>query len=322
MLSTKVQKYMVLDKKNVISLRKNIYLCKLLTNYFTMKKLNLLLLSLLFTFAAYADGDRACQAPTNVKVTVQENDPGYSFIYKTIISWDAVEGAEGYVVYCLDGTYELGLTNSLFYIAGSDNTGILDFQVKTICSTGEYSEASETVEAFIGPQNNCPAPTSLYATVEEGTEYDNVINITWDAVAEAETYSLLINGEEYNDITETSFVYETNEYGLFEIYLSTECASGPSNQSYIALEIIDDDISIEEYENKFNIYPNPVNDRLMIETNEKVNAVNIYNLLGVAVYSTNNFVQNEINVSGLLEGVYFISIKTDKGEIVKRFIKK
>lgn len=312
---------MVLDKKNVISLRKNIYLCKLLTNNITMKKLSLLLLSLLFTFAAYADDDRACQAPTNVRVTVQENDPGYSYIYKAIISWDAVEGAEGYVVYCLDGTYELGLTNSLFYIAGSNNTGILDFQVKTICSTGEYSEASETVEAFIGPQNNCPAPTGLYATVEEGTEYENVINITWDAVADAETYSLLINGEEYNDLTETSFVYETNEYGLFEIYLSTECASGPSNQSYIAVEIVDVDNVIEEYENKFNIYPNPVNDILVIDTDEEIEEINIYNIVGISVYKVNN-IKHDINVSDFAEGVYFISIKTDKGEVVKRFIKK
>ena len=312
---------MVLDKKNVISLRKNIYLCKLLTNNITMKKLSLLLLSLLFTFAAYADDDRACQAPTNVRVIVQENDPGYSYVYKAIISWDAVEGAEGYVVYCLDGTYELGLTNSLFYVAGSNNTGILDFQVKTICSTGEYSEASETVEAFIGPQNNCPAPTGLYATVEEGTEYENVINITWDAVADAETYSLLINGEEYNDLTETSFVYETNEYGLFEIYLSTECASGPSNQSYIAVEIVDVDNVIEEYENKFNIYPNPVNDILVIDTDEEIEEINIYNIVGISVFKVNN-IKHDINVSDFAEGVYFISIKTDKGEVVKRFIKK
>jgi len=316
---------MVLDKKNVISLRKNIYLCKLLTNIIVMRKLNLLLLSLLFTFAAYADDDRACQAPTNVKVTIQENDPGYSFVYKAIISWDAVEGAEGYQVNVKGGTaiefQELGLTNSLFYVAGSNNTGTLEFQVKTICSTGEYSEASETVEAFIGPQNNCPAPTGLYATIEEGTEYDNVINITWDAVADAETYSLLINGEEYNDLTETSFVYETNEYGLFEIYLSTECASGPSNQSYIAVEIVDDDNVIEEYENKFNIYPNPVNDRLVIDTDEEIEEINIYNIVGISVFKADN-IKHDINVSDFAEGVYFISIKTNKGEVVKRFIKK
>lgn len=260
-----------------------------------------------------------------MKVTIQENDPGYSFVYKAIISWDAVEGAEGYQVNVKGGTaiefQELGLTNSLFYVAGSNNTGTLEFQVKTICSTGEYSEASETVEAFIGPQNNCPAPTGLYATIEEGTEYDNVINITWDAVADAETYSLLINGEEYNDLTETSFVYETNEYGLFEIYLSTECASGPSNQSYIAVEIVDDDNVIEEYENKFNIYPNPVNDILVIDTDEEIAEINIYNIVGISVFKADN-IKHDINVSDFAEGVYFISIKTDKGEVVKRFIKK
>ena len=140
-------------------------------------------------------------------------------------------------------------------------------------------------------------------------------------MADAETYSLLINGEEYNDLTETSFVYETNEYGLFEIYLSTECASGPSNQSYIAVEIVDDDNVIEEYENKFNIYPNPVNDILVIDTDEEIAEINIYNIVGISVFKVNN-IKHDINVSDFAEGVYFISIKTDKGEVVKRFIKK
>lgn len=291
-----------------------------------MRKLSLLLLSVLFAFTAFANDDRGCQAPTNVKVTIQENDPGYSFTYKAIISWDAVEGAEGYHVYVKGGTavdfQDLGMTNSLFYIAGSNNSGTLEFQVKTICSSGEYSEASETVTAFIGMQNECPAPKNLDATVEEGTEYANVINITWDAVAEAETYSLLINGEEYNDLTETSFAYNTNEYGLFEIYLSTTCSAGPSNQSYIAVEIIKVDNVTEEYENNFAIYPNPANDRLFIETTEDVKEVSVYNIVGIPVYNESNFSGNSISVTDFAEGVYFIKIATDKGEVIKKFIKK
>lgn len=490
-----------------------------------MKKLSLLLLSVLFAFTTFANNDRGCQAPTNVIVTVQENVPGYTYKYKAIISWDAVESAEGYNVYCYkDGIeYFLGLTNACFYYAGADNTGTLDFRVETICFSGETSELSEAVTAFIGMQNECPAPTNLYATVEEGTEYDNTINITWDAVTEAETYSLLINGEEYNDLTETSFAYNTNEYGLFEIYLSTTCSAGPSNQSYIAVEITDDgnddnnnnessgcpapenvnvlveedvqdygyyfrltfswdpvpnaayyrlytdgnlytelveteitdgltedfkgeDVtvevqslcfsdftdfltfpiaagtynapentnpttgcatpenfsitieenvpdynqyykmtlswdpvtsadyyklfvngnlykettetvivdgfseavtgveatfavmavcaselsepyefivtSVEEYETKFNVYPNPVNDRLFIETTEDVKEVSVYNIVGIPVYNESNFSGNSISVTDFAEGIYFIKIATDKGEAIKKFIKK
>lgn len=389
-----------------------------------MKKLTLLLLSVLFAFTAFANNDRACQAPTNVKVTVQENCPGYTFKYKATISWDAVDGADGYNVYCLDGTYLLGTTNACFYTAGSDNQGTLDFQVATICSSGEMSDLSEPVSAFIGQINECPAPTGFYASVEKDANgYAYQITYTWEAVASAETYSLMIAGEEIDGLTETSYVYSTNEHILIEAYLSTECTTGPSNQSYIAVDLSEDEVvttcpapenlkvvieedapdypeakykvtfswdpveeaqggyklfvngqlfrettetsiiaglseavygmevtcgvvsvcdaatgdfsefsyhtfivqpnvSIEEYETKFNVYPNPANDILFIETTENVKEVNIYNIVGIPVYSEYNFSNNSINVNDFAEGVYFISIKSDRGEVVKRFIKK
>lgn len=389
-----------------------------------MKKSVLLLLSVLFAFTAFASNDRSCPTPTNVTVTVQENCPGYTYKYKAIISWDAVDGADSYNVYCLDGTYLLGSTNACFYIAGSDNQGTLDFQVATLCSSGEMSDLSEPFTAFIGEINECPAPTGFYASVEKNVAgYAFQITYTWDAVEGAESYSLMIAGEEINGLTETSYVYSTNENVLIEAYLSTECAGGPSNQSYIAVDLSDDvvevtcpapenlnvvivedapdypeakykvtfswdpveeaqdgyklfvngqlyrettetsivaglseavygmevtcgvvavcdaaaqdiseftyhtfivepTISIEEYETEFNVYPNPANDILFIETTEDVKGVSIYNIVGIPVYSEYNFSDNSVNVTDFAEGVYFISIRTDKGEVVKRFIKK
>ena len=56
-------------------------------------------------------------------------------------------------------------------------------------------------------------------------------------------------------------------------------------------------------------------------TDEEIAEINIYNIVGISVFKVNS-IKHDINVSDFAEGVYFISIKTDKGEVVKRFIKK
>ena len=77
-----------------------------------------------------------------------------------------------------------------------------------------------------------------------------------------------------------------------------------------------------------NIYPNPVNDRLYIETNETVEEVTIYNVIGNVVckmlngHQTMDNGKQSINVSDLNDGVYFVKVKLDKGEVLKKFVKQ
>ena len=73
--------------------------------------------------------------------------------------------------------------------------------------------------------------------------------------------------------------------------------------------------------NGFNIYPNPVESNLTIDTDEVITEINIYSLTGVIVYQTTAVNNNVINVSDLNDGVYFINIKTENGDVVKRFVK-
>ena len=72
-----------------------------------------------------------------------------------------------------------------------------------------------------------------------------------------------------------------------------------------------------------DIYPNPVNDRLYIETENNVKNVTIFDIFGrqqqLSVISRQPYV---INVSNLTSGIYFVKINTTNGEIVKRFVKK
>ncbi|MBR0323045.1 MAG: T9SS type A sorting domain-containing protein [Bacteroidales bacterium] len=73
-----------------------------------------------------------------------------------------------------------------------------------------------------------------------------------------------------------------------------------------------------------SIYPNPVNDRLYIETSTQTQSIEIYDIYGRVQNLRNSETQklrNSIDVSDLNSGIYFVKVKTEEGNIVKRIIK-
>lgn len=85
----------------------------------------------------------------------------------------------------------------------------------------------------------------------------------------------------------------------------------------------DDEDNITETEtSSVKIYPNPVKDNIFISCNESIDEITVYNVLGVIVYKENDFSGNNIDVSDLNDGIYFIQIKTDNNHIIKQFIKQ
>ena len=78
-------------------------------------------------------------------------------------------------------------------------------------------------------------------------------------------------------------------------------------------------LSNENFEIKKNIiYPNPVNNILFIENNENLE-YKIYDITGKFVL---NGINNQINVSGLEKGVYFIKLIKEEKVLTQQFIKK
>jgi len=70
------------------------------------------------------------------------------------------------------------------------------------------------------------------------------------------------------------------------------------------------------------LYPNPVKDilKINIPNNENISELNIYNVAGQKVKTSN---QSDINVESLSKGVYLIDIKTDKNKTYNsKFIKQ
>ena len=72
----------------------------------------------------------------------------------------------------------------------------------------------------------------------------------------------------------------------------------------------------------FTVSPNPAHNILNLDIKNKVDVVEIYNLLGQSVLKLMH-AQNilSVDISGLKAGHYFIQATTDKGNFMQRFIK-
>ena len=71
-----------------------------------------------------------------------------------------------------------------------------------------------------------------------------------------------------------------------------------------------------------DVYPNPVNDMLFVETESNVVEISIYDVFGRQHPIANSQHLTAIDVSELNAGVYMVKIITEKGEFVNRFVKK
>lgn len=85
-------------------------------------------------------------------------------------------------------------------------------------------------------------------------------------------------------------------------------------------------LSVSEFDtDAFSIYPNPVSDVLTIQTKNTLDTISIYDINGRQINSTklnSNQLTNQINVSTLSQGLYFIEIKSNNSKQVQKFIKK
>ncbi|MGB0882171.1 MAG: T9SS type A sorting domain-containing protein [Vicingaceae bacterium] len=75
--------------------------------------------------------------------------------------------------------------------------------------------------------------------------------------------------------------------------------------------------------NDFNIYPNPTNGVFTISKNDnQTSNIIIYNLLGEVVYTKNNETKKEIqlNLSDVKQGLYFVTLITNKERVIKRLV--
>ncbi|MEX0997129.1 MAG: T9SS type A sorting domain-containing protein [Flavobacteriaceae bacterium] len=70
----------------------------------------------------------------------------------------------------------------------------------------------------------------------------------------------------------------------------------------------------------FKLYPNPVDEVLtIVSLNQKIEEINIYSIAGAQLFQTGY--QQQIDVSHLTSGIYFIEITSTQGKSVQKFVK-
>ncbi len=111
---------------------------------------------------------------------------------------------------------------------------------------------------------------------------------------------------------------------IFEIIVTAE--DGISTKTYRVIVIRSDNIGLINIEGQDNIkiYPNPVTDELILESNLNISSIIITDNTGSIVYiKKTNVVENKyfIDVSNLKSGVYFIQLNSSTETLTKKIIK-
>ena len=91
------------------------------------------------------------------------------------------------------------------------------------------------------------------------------------------------------------------------------------------MELVNPNLSITNtnwLNQEIQIYPNPTSDYINISfpNQIEITTVSIYNALGQLVFDTNKF--ENIYISNLTTGLYYLSINTNKGVVNKTMIRE
>ncbi len=207
---------------------------------------------------------------------------------------------------------------------GSENTPyIISFNEKNDDNDDDANEDEDGNE----DGNDIPTPKPLDApeNIEAKALSSSSIMLTWDHVEDALKYHVYQDDEFIAIAEETEFLVEGLEadtrYCFYVIAVNDSIESDESDEDCARTK---DGESINELSSSINIYPNPVDNELILATELRVEEIAIYDIYGrmTTVYGlqTTDFIHT-IDVADLEAGVYFVNIKTENGNIVKRFIK-
>ena len=119
-----------------------------------------------------------------------------------------------------------------------------------------------------------------------------------------------------NTSTEANPIHTYTEPGIYEVTHIVSNACGADTISSAVEVIITSTRSLQEA--GLEIYPNPTNDYLTIQSVEKeIVQINIYSSLGQKVFSQNELGRaTKIDVINFTPGVYWVSVRLQDGRVL------
>jgi len=173
-------------------------------------------------------------------------------------------------------------------------------------------------EVFLTYQNECIECLSITDLQGKYNPDISQVNLTWTAPESTELtgFDIYRNDELIDHVSLSTVFYSDNtaeledgdyKYCVIPMYpdecdLEDECF-----ETYIS------NVGIVDYKDNIIIYPNPANNAVHI-SGADVTSINIFNNIGQLILTQHN--TNTINVSGLTNGIYILSIEISTGYII------
>ena len=170
---------------------------------------------------------------------------------------------------------------------------------------------------IVGPN----VPQNLSANAIDQTS----VSLSWTSATNATSYNVYLGTEKLANVTTTYYLAEGLEPNTEYCFtIAAVNSNSESEKSAEACAKTLDNVGLEEISSSINFYPNPVKDKLYIETDVEIEDVVVYDVFGRQQDNKTTRQQGDatIDVSKLDAGVYFVKIKTAEGENVKRIIKR
>jgi len=163
------------------------------------------------------------------------------------------------------------------------------------------------MKKFLTPSNGLPIDLSKAGdtyTRDFNYEFQGDYRLPKDAI-DPINLSTEHSVENFNNIF---LVYWIQDYQTKEVF-----QAGSNSTNSVGLP------NVETKDNRIAVYPNPVRNLLNIQSQNNVQRIEIFNLMGQKVIDTHD---TEINTSDLTSGVYVVRVATDKGIATSKFVKE
>jgi hypothetical protein len=208
-----------------------------------------------------------------------------------------------------------------------ENTAYI-LRVKAICDSTNESDWTSLVTfttlTIIIP-DTCETPTGLTATAVTA----QTITVSWDYEENVDLWNIQYRPDDGAVSSATSTTNTFTLSGLepettYEIQVQADCGEGEISDwsEYISVTT---PVGIENHLMRYvHLYPNPAKEYIDIRVDGEMHVISmeVYDVYGKLVNMV-NVAENptRINVNGLANGMYFVRVTTDQGEVTKSFVK-
>ena len=168
-------------------------------------------------------------------------------------------------------------------------------------------------------------PTSVILSLDAVTDLEaitdgNTVNLTWTGSTGATSYLVYRNGEQLANQANTSYTDEVND-GIYTYSVIATDGDRYSSAAFVTVNIGIVGVEEDELEN-VSIYPNPVSNMLTIAGGNAEYTYTMFNGMGQMVANGKANGIEQINVSDMAKGIYFLHIATGTQVRVEKVVVK